>query len=86
MNVLLIGLNVTIYTNLTTTSFLDVTLDLFTEKYYRPGQIARTTRIFCLVGKKKPLDLQAFSRIGKTIKKLQSVPNAIKNTSLNVIF
>ena len=28
-------------------------------------------RTFCLVKKKKPLDLQFFSRIGKTMKKLQ---------------
>ena len=34
MNLLLIELNITIDTNLTTTDFLDVTLDLFTGKYY----------------------------------------------------
>ena len=37
---------------------------------------------FCLVEKKKPLDLQDFSQIGKTMKKLQWVPNTIMNTNL----
>ena len=34
---------------------------------------------------KKPLDLQVFSRIGKTMKKLQWIPNTIMNISLTVI-
>ena len=32
-------------------------------------------RTFCFAKKKKTLDLQVFSRIGKTTKKLQSIPN-----------
>ena len=43
-------------------------------------------RTFCFVKKKKPLDLQVFSRIGKTMKKLQRIPKPIANTSLLVIF
>ena len=35
---------------------------------------------FFLVKKKKPLDLQVFSRLGKTIKKLQWISNTIMNT------
>ena len=41
---------------------------------------------FCLVKKKKTLDLQFFSRIGETFKKLQLTPNTIDNTSVLVIF
>ena len=38
--------------------------------------------IFCLVKKKKISDLQVFSRIGKTVKKLQWIPNTIMNISV----
>ena len=37
---------------------------------------------FCLIKKKKSLDLQVFSRIGTTMKKLQWIPNTIVNTSV----
>ena len=37
-------------------------------------------RTFCLVKKNKSLDLLIFSRIGKTMKKLQWIPNTILNT------
>ena len=43
-------------------------------------------RTFCFLKNKKPLDLQVFSRIGKTMKKLQLSLNTIMNTSLLVIF
>ena len=36
---------------------------------------------FCLVKNKKVLDLQVFTRVGKTIKKLQWIPNTIMNTT-----
>ena len=39
-----------------------------------------------LLYKKKTLDLQVFSGIGKTMKKLNWIPNTIMNTSLPVIF
>ena len=44
--------------------------------------VFRAARAFCLAKKKKPLDLQSFSRIGKTMKKLWWVPNTIMNTTL----
>ena len=37
---------------------------------------------FCLVKRKKILDLQVFSQIGKIIKKLQWIPNTMINTSV----
>ena len=40
-------------------------------------------RPFCLIKKKKPLDLQIFSRIGKRMKMLHLIPNTIKNTAKN---
>ena len=39
-------------------------------------------RIFFLVKRKKTLNLQVFSWIGKTIKKLQWIPNTIINTNV----
>ena len=36
-------------------------------------------RTFCLAKKKETLDLQVFSRIGKSLKKLQWIPNTIMN-------
>ena len=41
---------------------------------------------FCLVKKKKSLDLQIYSRIGKTMKKLYWILNTFVNTSALVIF
>ena len=61
----------------------------------KPGQIARKTsetcqifraRTFCLLERKKSLDLQIYSRIGKTIKKLLWIPNNLVNISVLVIF
>ena len=43
-------------------------------------------RTFCFAKNKKQLNLQVFNRIGKTMKKLQRLPNTIMNTSLPVIF
>ena len=43
-------------------------------------------RIFCLLKKKKTLDLQVFSQIVKTMKKLQWIPNTLLNASVLVIF
>ena len=42
-------------------------------------------RTFCLVKNKKTY-LQVLCRIGKTMKKLQWIPNTIMNTNLLVIF
>ena len=39
-------------------------------------------RTFWLARKEKTLDLQEFSRIGKTMKKLQGIPNTIMNISV----
>ena len=52
----------------------------------KPLRRARFARTFCLVKNKTTLDLQVFSRIGKTIKNLQRIPNTIMNASLPVIF
>ena len=54
------------------------------RKLSRPNIFQALT--FYLIKKEKPLDLQVFSRIGKTMKQLQSISNTIMNTNLLVIF
>ena len=75
-----------LYDNHRGTGMLLGTISLLNIFACRPGQIARPMPIgyahFFLVKRKKTLDLQVFSRKGKTIKKLQLIPNTIMNINV----